>query len=98
MPIWEYHVAHCQLRDLKKKQVVPDLDPALQQVSGHYWLIFSLNGYYTSLSQGLNELGQNGWEVVGTTPPLQLPSGGTASSTYTHNSAFFFIFKRLRIT
>lgn len=93
MPKWEYRAVHCHLRHLTPGVKWPDLDPAFQQDSGRHWIIQSLHGYVTHLEKGLNEYGDDGWEMVGTTPPLHLPAG---SYSHGEDAAFYIFFKRLR--
>jgi hypothetical protein len=51
---------------------------------------------WTYLWKCLEDMGEEGWELVGTTPPLSLPSGGGTSSAYHDPVNFCLLFKRPR--
>jgi hypothetical protein len=54
-------------------------------------LAYSDNDYWTFLSDCLQDMGENGWELVGTTPPLFTPAAGSGEHT-----EFHLLFKRIR--
>lgn len=51
---------------------------------------WSDRGCWTTFSKALEEVGEAGWELVGTTPPHVLPGGGSGSAY----GPFFFVLKR----
>jgi hypothetical protein len=107
MQKWEYQIITAQIvivtDQLKKqkKNQPNNLDPKIdwstqtwEERSGEIYarVAWSMNGYLTSCSNCLNEQGNQGWELVGMTPSLQISQG--SGSAFTDYTKFQFILKR----
>ena len=78
---WEYYVGFCWYRVTKAKVI---------GANEGYWAI-QLDDQEYGLSDGLNEFGNQGWELVAV-HATQVPAGG--ESRYWERPNYFYIFKR----
>ena len=108
MQKWEYQIINAQTVNVtdqlkkQKKNQPNNLDPNINW-SAETWeersgeilarVAWSMNGYLTSYSNCLDELGNQGWELVGMTPSLEPISAGCGLHI-TNYAKFQFIFKR----